>query len=106
MRPSRIFAPLALVAAAVAILMIVDANLGDSGSDKDKTTTGSSQTATNATKGKGKTKHKKRVYVVKNGDVLSAISIKTNVPLAEIERLNPNLDAQSLHAGEKIKLSE
>ncbi len=44
-------------------------------------------------------------YTVKPGDVLSSIAEKTGVPLSEIERLNPNVDAQSLHAGQKIKLT-
>jgi LysM repeat protein len=36
--------------------------------------------------------------------VLSQIAIKTGVPLTTIQQLNPNVDAQSLHAGQKIKL--
>jgi LysM repeat protein len=42
---------------------------------------------------------------VKPGDVLSSIAIKTGVPLDTIQRLNPNVDAQSLHAGQKLKLA-
>ena len=49
-----------------------------------------------------KTRHS---YTVKPGDVLSAIAIKTGVPLDTILRLNPNVDAQSLHAGQKLKLA-
>ncbi|MEA2394955.1 MAG: LysM domain, partial [Solirubrobacteraceae bacterium] len=42
---------------------------------------------------------------VRAGDTLSSIAVKTGVPLATIQRLNPKLDAQSLHAGEKVKLA-
>jgi LysM repeat protein len=42
---------------------------------------------------------------VKSGDTLSAISIKTGVPLATIQRLNPKLDADTLHAGQRVRLS-
>jgi len=47
----------------------------------------------------------RRTYVVQDGDVLSAIAEKTGVPLERIEALNPDVDAQSLHAGQKLKLA-
>jgi N-acetylmuramoyl-L-alanine amidase len=72
---------------------------GGGGSKSTTTTTGSSTTTTTRS-----TKHHKRTYTVKNGDVLSQIAIKTGVPLTTIQQLNPNVDAQSLHAGQKIKL--
>jgi LysM repeat protein len=98
--PARVFAPLALVACAVAVLAIVGGGGGGSGGSKStSTTTGSSTTTTTRA-----TKHHKRTYTVKDGDVLSQIAIKTGVPLATIQQLNPNVDAQSLHAGQKIKL--
>jgi LysM repeat protein len=97
--PARVFAPLALVACAVAVLAIVGGGGGGGGSNSTSTTTGSSTTTTTRS-----TKHHKRTYTVKNGDVLSQIAIKTGVPLTTIQQLNPNVDAQSLHAGQKIKL--
>jgi LysM repeat protein len=97
--PARVFAPLALVACAVAVLAIVGGGGGSGGSKSTSTTTGSSTTTTTRA-----TKHHKRTYTVKEGDVLSQIAIKTGVPLATIQQLNPNVDAQSLHAGQKIKL--
>jgi LysM repeat protein len=97
--PARVFAPLALVACAVAVLAIVGGGGGGGGSKSTTTTTGSSTTTTTRS-----TKHHKRTYTVKNGDVLSQIAIKTGVPLTTIQQLNPNVDAQSLHAGQKIKL--
>jgi LysM repeat protein len=97
--PARVFAPLALVACAVAVLAIVGGGGGGGGSKSTSTTTGSSTTTTTRS-----TKHHKRTYTVKNGDVLSQIAIKTGVPLTTIQQLNPNVDAQSLHAGQKIKL--
>jgi LysM repeat protein len=96
--PARVFAPLALVACAVAVLAIVGGGGGSGGSKSTSTTSSSTTTTTRATK------HHKRTYTVKEGDVLSQIAIKTGVPLATIQQLNPNVDAQSLHAGQKIKL--
>jgi LysM repeat protein len=98
--PARLFAPLALVACAVAVLVIVGGSSGGGGSKSHKTTTTSTTTTTTQA-----TKHHKRTYIVKNGDVLSQIAIKTGVPLETIQQLNPNVDAQSLHAGQKLKLA-
>jgi LysM repeat protein len=98
--PARLFAPLALVVCAIAVLVIVNGNGGGGGSKGTSTTTGSSTTTTT----QRSTKHHKRTYIVKDGDVLSQIAIKTGVPLTTIQQLNPNVDAQSLHAGQKIKL--
>lgn len=46
-----------------------------------------------------------RTYTVKEGDTLSAIAVSTGVDLETIQRLNPDLDAQTLHAGQKVKLA-
>ena len=100
-RPARIFAPLSLVACAIAVLAIVNTNTKDSGGPT--TSNPPAQTST-VTTNKG-TKKTPKHYVVKPGDVLSAIAIKTGVPLATLIRLNPNVDAQSLHAGQKLKLA-
>jgi N-acetylmuramoyl-L-alanine amidase len=100
--PARLFAPLALVACAVAVLVIVNSGGSSGGSATSERTTTGSSTTTTTTKA---TKHHKRTYIVKNGDVLSQIAIKTGVPLATIQQLNPTVDAQSLHAGQKIKLA-
>jgi LysM repeat protein len=98
-RPARIFAPLALVACAVAVLAIVNSNnKGSKG-----TSSNPSQTSTVSTTSKAK-KKVRRTYIVKQGDVLSEISIKTGVPIETIMRLNPNVDAQTLSVGQKLKL--
>jgi peptidoglycan DL-endopeptidase LytE len=100
--PSRLFAPLALVACAIAILVIVN---GNSVSSPDTKTSGTSSTATSTTTtAKQGTKKARRSYVVKPGDVMSQIAIKTGVPLDTLLRLNPNVDAQSLRVGQKLKL--
>jgi LysM repeat protein len=100
--PARWLAPIAVLACAFAVYTVVHKGLDESTSSS----TTSSKQATKATAGDGKPtrkKHRHR-YVVKSGDTLSAISAKTGVPLETIQRLNPDLDAQSLHAGEKVKL--
>jgi LysM repeat protein len=101
--PARWLAPVALVTAAVAVYAVVNTTLKSDG--KTKSTT-SEQTSTGAASTSSKSKKKKRTYVVKSGDVLSAIAEKTGVSVAEIERLNPSVDAAALHPGQKLKLTE
>ena len=42
---------------------------------------------------------------MKSGDTLSAISIKTGVSMLTIQRLNPKIQADTLHAGQRVRLS-
>jgi len=100
--PARLIAPLALVACAIAILVIVNGNSPDSGGSKTTTTTTTTSTTTTAKQG---ARSSRRRYVVKPGDVMSQIAIKTGVPLDTLLRLNPNVDAQSLRVGQKLKLA-
>jgi LysM repeat protein len=100
-RPARIFAPLSLVACAVAVLVIVNTNNKESGDSNGSNPPTQTSTVTN----QQPTKKTPKRYTVKPGDVLSAIAIKTGVPLDTLIRLNPNVDAQSLHAGQKLKLA-
>jgi LysM repeat protein len=102
----RWLAPVALITCAVAVYAVVDntllkddsASSGNSSTQQTTTTKGTSKKATKARK-------RRRAYVVKSGDTLSAISIKTGVSLATIQRLNPKLDADTLHAGQRVRLS-
>ena len=102
----RWLAPVALITCAVAVYAVVDNTLlKDDNASKGS---GSSQqaTPTKATSSKAaKARKRRRAYVVKSGDTLSAISIKTGVPLAAIQQLNPKLDANTLHAGQRVRLS-
>jgi LysM repeat protein len=104
--PGRWLAPVALITCVVAVYAVVDNTLlKDEAPSKG---TGSSQqsTPTKTTSGKAKATKHRRSYKVKSGDTLSAISIKTGVPLATIQRLNPKLDADTLHTGQRVRLSK
>jgi LysM repeat protein len=98
----RFLAPLALVAVAVALWMIVHHASSDSGSSSG-TSTGQQATATPTATPRKKHKHP-RFYTVKPGDTPSGIAAKTGVPLTTIETLNPGLDPQALSPGTKLKL--
>ena len=101
--PARWLAPLALVTCAVAVYAVVDNTMKDNSSSQGANTIQSTTTTKTTSTG---SKHKrKRTYIVKSGDTLSAISIKTGVSLATLEQLNPKLDADTLHTGQKVRLS-
>jgi LysM repeat protein len=102
--PARWLAPVALVTCAVAVYAVVDNTLRDDSSSKGNQSTQRSTPTTTTTRRSSGAKHR-RSYTVKSGDTLSAISVKTGVPLDTIERLNPKLDADTLHAGQKVRLA-
>ena len=93
---ARLAALLALVACGVAIYLVVMAfteNEGKGDSKNDKKNRSEQKEAAKATS-----------YTVGDGDTLSAIAIETGVPEPRIERLNPDLDAESLNAGQTLAL--
>jgi LysM repeat protein len=97
---ARIAALLALVACGVAIYLVVmsfSSEDGDAGSKQD---------------GKGRSEQRKgqssdseaESYTVVAGDTLSGIAAKTGVPEPRLERLNPELDAETVNAGQVLVL--
>jgi LysM repeat protein len=104
-RIGRWLAPVALITCAVAVYAVVDNTLLK---DDSASSNGSTQqtTSTKSTSKKGtKARKRRRAYVVKSGDTLSAISIKTGVSMLTIKRLNPKIQADTLHAGQRVRLS-
>jgi LysM repeat protein len=97
--PARWIAPLALVAAVVAILLVVKG-----AKSHHHGRSGGSRTTTTAAHG-GTFGHRRLVYVVRPGDILSAVAQRTGVSVQQIQQLNPNIDANSLHPGQKLKLA-
>jgi len=100
--PARFLAPLALVGFVVALLVVINSTRDGGGSREENATPAASATATPSKKQKAR--KQRRTYRVKPGDTPSSIAEKTNVPLSQIQELNPNLDDQTLSVGQKIKL--
>jgi LysM repeat protein len=101
--PARYLAPLALVGSIVALYVVVNgAKVG--GGSRDGSATPAASATANPTKQGKKARKQRRTYVVKPGDTPSSIAEKTNVPLSQIQELNPQLDDQTLSVGQKIKL--
>jgi LysM repeat protein len=96
----------ALITCAVAVYAVVDNTLlkDDSTSSGNASTQQTTSKKTTSKKG-AKTRKRRRAYVVKSGDTLSAISIKTGVSMLTIKRLNPKIQADTLHAGQRVRLS-
>ena len=105
-RIGRWLAPVALITCAVAVYAVVDNTLLKDDSASTSTDSTQQTTSTKSTSKKGAKKSKRRrAYIVKSGDTLSAISIKTGVSMTTIQRLNPKLEADTLHAGQRVRLS-
>ena len=105
--PARFLAPLALVAVAVALFMVLSSSLeDDKGTSNSPSQTSGNEPAASPTAEGGRERKGPRRYRVKTGDTPSSIAEKTGVPLEQILRLNPDLDPQTLAPGQRIKLRE
>ena len=102
--PARLLAPLALVAVAVAFFLVL-AGGGADGEQEAGPQPAATATATAAAKKSERRKERKRsTYVVKAGDTPSGIAEKVDLSVDELIELNPDLDAQSLNVGDRIKI--
>lgn len=45
-------------------------------------------------------------YVVKSGDTLSVISVRTHVPVPTLESLNPGINPNALQTGQRLRLRQ
>ena len=102
---ARLLAPVALLAAGVAVLVVIQSTTdsdGSKGGTASKTTTEQGTTPDNTQK----QRRVRPTYTVKLNDTLGLISEKTGVSVERLETLNPELDPQNLIVGQKIKLRE
>lgn len=99
--PARFLAPLAVLAAAGATYLIVRSGLDHGTSSSASTTLTDVRTVTTSSPAKT---HQKSTYVVRAGDTLSAIAERTGVALDHLEALNPGIDPNALHAGQRLRL--
>jgi LysM repeat protein len=101
--PARFLAPLALVAFALALFIVVTSTTGNGRDEPGAQETRAPAEATPKPKAERKRKPRK-TYTVKPGDTPSGIAVKVDVPLDQILELNPDLDPQTLTPGTKIRL--
>jgi LysM repeat protein len=96
---ARLIAPLALVVAGLAVVLVIATSAGNGDSGSSGTTTSSTTTKKGAP-----AKPKPKVYVVKAGDNLSIIAQKTGITVERIQALNPDVDPQALTVGQKLTI--
>jgi LysM domain len=112
--PLRFLAPVALVAFALALLLVVgSADLSDDGGSG-----GASEETEQRDLGSDRSERRRErdaeeeparqpaKYVVKEGDTLGSISEETGVPVEQLQELNPELDPQALVTGQEVRLRE
>lgn len=102
--PMRFVAPLALIAAAVVFLAVLAGGIG--GGDEQPTGTEAARESQRGSGAGGGSRSTPDTYEVQDGDTLDAIAAETGVSVEEIEELNPDLDPQSLIAGQELQLTE
>jgi LysM repeat protein len=99
---ARFLALAALVAAIVAIVVVAsNTDLHSKSGDK-----GGRQAHAHKEQQQKKPRTKAKTYEVQSGDTLTSIAHKTGIPLAELQALNPEVDPQTLIAGEVLKLQK
>lgn len=96
-RPGRYLAPVALLAVIVAVVLVVRA--GTAHTDHPTVTPRVDRLPVS-----GHPIRARRWYVVRAGDTLSTISVKTGVPVARLESLNPSVYPNALQRGLRLRL--
>ena len=105
--PARWLAPLALVAACLALVVVLTTSRssapeqvpsGPAGTTA-KAPARSTTTATTTSAGSPSA-----TYTVQSGDFLSTVAEKTGVSVDRLRQLNPGLDANAMHVGQQIRL--
>jgi LysM repeat protein len=99
-RTVRLLAPIAIIAVAVSVYLIVHRTV-----DHHHTVT-QTRNGLNAAKPHHKHKHSSKAtfYVVKPGDTLSGIATQAGISLPALEQLNPKISPNALQTGERLRL--
>jgi LysM repeat protein len=100
-------APLAFLAAATIAVLLIKAVLG--GGSKTTTTAAESRRTTVASSTRSRTTTKTtttaaRYYTIQSGDTLGSVALKENTTVDALVRLNPGVDPQALHVGQRIRV--
>lgn len=106
--PARFLAPVALVAFAVALLMVVQhARDTTGGNPASGVPAKSASPASHSKSGKkAPAKRRRKTYVVRAGDTPSGIAEKTGVTVEQLVELNPDMDPQTLAPGQRLRLAK
>ena len=94
----RAFAVIALFAALVLVAVVIVTSFGDS-DDGDNGNGGNADVSK-----VGRQAVRKGVWIVRSGDTLGEISLKTGIDETVLLQLNPDVDPQALQEGQRIAL--
>jgi LysM repeat protein len=94
---ARWLAPIALVAVAAGTYVVVHSDLANHPAK-------ATQSPAVHSRRRAHGKAKPTFYVVRSGDSLSAIAVKTGVSQATLQALNPTLSPNSLQTGQRLRL--
>lgn len=98
------FLALAALAAAVIAVIVVASNTDLHSKSNHKG--GGHKAQSHKEQQQKKPRTKAKTYEVQSGDTLTSIAHKTGLTLAELQALNPEVDPQTLIAGEVLKLQK
>lgn len=112
--PARWLAPIALVAGALALVVVLASSGGSSPSSPDSSPTAPAQKRSKQAPRKAAPARpattpvndsQPHTYTVQAGDYLSTVSEKTGVSVERLRELNPGLDANSMSVGQEIRVA-
>jgi LysM repeat protein len=98
-RPARLVAPLVLLLCAAAVLLIVQRTLNEDAGSPATATTPTPEARTTTTRAP-------RTYRVRSGDTMGSIAERYDLSVDELLQLNPDVDPQTLRAGQRLRLRE
>jgi len=102
-----LLAPAALILFAIALVLVLSSSgLVGGEEETDRPPAAAPRTEPTTAERPSPQPQEKAVYVVEPGDTLGAIAAETDVPVETLQELNPELDPQTLVAGQEIKLRE
>ena len=105
--PARLLAPISLIVFVLALFFVIASSdtSDDSDGNRDR---GAEQTQQISTIGETETEPRVpgNFYTVKTGDTLAAIADAVGLSLTRLQELNPDIDAQQLVSGQKIRIRE
>jgi LysM repeat protein len=97
---ARLAAILALAVAFVVLMVLILTSLTGGSDERAASPAGGQQGSSKESK-----QSERKIYVVKPGDCcLSQIAEKTGINVDVLVQLNPNLDPQAIHSGDRVKL--
>jgi LysM repeat protein len=103
--------PAAFLVAVTIALLLIKAGLSGSGTDAETTqsiaqpvTTHQTSTRQSTTAATTTTAAAARYYTIESGDTLGSVAAAENTTVEDLLRLNPGVDPQSLHVGQRIRV--